>query len=401
MEVSEIDGYNGAITSYMDLKLNKKGFSGGILIVKNDQVLYEHYQGFADAAHKIPITDTTPFHVASTSKTFTSHAIFQLIEESKISLLDTINKFFPGFPYQGITIKNLLSHTTGLANYANFMSLNNWDKKQVATNNDMLQIIVRDKPKLEFPTGSHFSYCNTNFALLALIVEKVTGIPFPQYIKENIFDKVGMKHSYIMSINTMDRYTPSFNYRNVPYGFEFIDAIYGDKNVYTTCTDLKRYDSAIRNRVLLDAVSYDQMWQPLSPDRHSHNSFEYYGLGWRLKIWPNGNRIVYHNGWWHGNNSLFQRLIMDTAIMIITGNKFDRNIYSAAHAANIFRPYYDLKAGDEGEFDTTGQPNVTDQQEPKQKLPVRRARHARIVKSTKQKKAVKHSKALVDKKKKK
>ncbi len=371
LSLDEIEHYNESVTYFMDSLLNNRGFSGGIMVVKNDQILYEHYQGFADAAHQIPINDTTPFHVASTSKTFTSQAVFQLIEAGKLSLGDTITKFFPGLPYYNVTVKQLLSHSSGIPYYVNFMDKSGWNKKQIATNTDMLNELIRVKPPLEFTPGTRFRYCNTNFALLALIVEKITGVPFPDYVKQNIFDKAGMKHSFIMSTSNMNLYTPSFK-GNGLYNFEYVDAIYGDKNVYTTCTDLKRYDSAIHNRVLLDSSSYALAWQPWYKDTQHRDSHEFYGLGWRLKVWPDGKKIVYHNGWWHGNNSCFQRLIMDTAVIIVTGNKFNSNIYKAGRAANIFRDYYDSEGSEE-----TEEGGVADANNVKPEPPVRerRGRH--------------------------
>jgi len=349
---NEIRVYNDSISHYMDSTLNDVGFSGGMLVAKNGIVLYEHYQGFSDAAHRNPINDTTPFHVASTSKTFTSHAILQMMQQGKLKLTDPIQNFFPGFPYEGVTVETLLDHTSGLQNYANFMPALGWNKKQIATNDDMLDFIITKKPPLAFPVGKKFNYCNTNFALLALIVEKLTNKPFPQYVKENIFEPAGMSHSFIMGINDTAKYLPSFKGRSI-YNFDFLDAIYGDKNVYTTCQDLMKYDAAIRDHILLDSSSYELAWEPLQNDYHYGDTIEHYGLGWRLKVWPNGNKIVYHNGWWHGNNSVFQRLFQDTAVIIITGNLYNTHIYHMKSVINFFKPYY-------GEAIPTDEPSETD-----------------------------------------
>lgn len=336
-----VKSYSDSIRYYMDTLLNNAGFSGGILVAKNDSVLYEHYQGSYDAAQKMAINDSTPFHVASTSKTFTSHAILQLMRQSKLDLTDTLQQFFPDFPYRGITVKHLLTHTSGLQDYVVFFPKFRWNKKQIATNNDVLKWMISKKPRLANPIGK-FVYCNTNYALLALIVEKVTGKKFPDYVKEYIFKPAGMKHSFILNITNKYRYLPSFHSNKKIYDFNYLDAIYGDKNVYTTCRDLMRYDSAIRHYTLLDSAAYEMAWEPLQFDSHysESDSIEHYGLGWRLKVWPNGNKIVYHNGWWHGNNSIFQRVYQDTVVIVVMGNIFNRRIYSAPHVANYFRLYY-------------------------------------------------------------
>lgn len=352
MAQQEIKAYHDSISFYIDTLLDNTGFSGGILVAKNGTIIYEHYQGYCDAARCHYISDTTPIHVASTSKTFTAHAIMQLMQQGKLKLTDTLQQFFPNFPYTGISIKHLLSHTSGLRNYAYFMDKDGLYTKGIATNNDVLNFIVKNRPALECPVGSKFFYSNTNFVLLALIVEKVSGKYFPDYIQENIFQPAGMKHSYVFCLRDTSKYFPSFGYRNQIYTLDYLDGVYGDKNVYTTCRDLLKYDEAIRDHILLNADSYEKTWQPLILDKHNFNGSEYYGLGWRIKIWPNGNKIVYHNGWWHGNNSVFQRLIQDTAVIIVTGNVFNRRIYEVTRLANFFRHYYQSKE-EEPLLDTT------------------------------------------------
>jgi CubicO group peptidase (beta-lactamase class C family) len=214
-----------------------------------------------------------------------------------------------------------------------------WNRSKTATNADVLYTLYTNKPPQEFAPGSRFRYCNTNFVLLALLVEKITGRFFPDVIRDSIFNRCGMMHSYVVSSLNPQNFLPSFVGRGT-YGFDYLDGIYGDKNVFTTCRDLAKYDSCIRENVLLSQNFYDEAWTPNFKDKHYGDPYEYYGLGWRLKIFPDGRKIPYHNGWWHGNNSVFQRLIADTAVVIVTGNRFANRIYQSSKAANIFRPYY-------------------------------------------------------------
>jgi len=361
MPAGERKFYADSIGYYMDTMLNQTGFSGGILVAKNGTILYEHYQGYADAGQQNPINDSTPFHVASTSKTFTSTAILQLMQLGKLKLSDSLQLFFPSFPYKGITLQQLLSHTSGLQNYAYFFPKYGWNKKRIATNTDVLEFIISKKPPLTHPVGSKFEYCNTNFVLLALIVEELSGQAFPDYVQEKIFLPAGMANSFVFGISDTARYTPSFKANKSVYNFDYLDAIYGDKNVYTTCRDLLRYDSAIREYKFLDSATHQMAWLPQQQDEHYRDTTEYYGLGWRLKVWPNGNKVVYHNGWWHGNNAIFQRLYQDTAVIIVTGNVFNKRIYHSPHVANYFRPYYEeinYKRDDEDSDSTIAKPKV-------------------------------------------
>ncbi|MCU0375816.1 MAG: beta-lactamase family protein [Chitinophagaceae bacterium] len=340
MDTTEVNRYREYLSYYFDTLLNYRGFSGGILVAKNGQVLYEHYQGdvFGDGGN--PINDSTPFHVASTSKTFTSTAILQLLQQGRLSLDDTITHYFHDFPYRQVTIRNLLTHSSGIGNYANFLPRYGWSNKKVISNREVLDVIVANKPPLEFAVGSRFRYCNTNFVLLALIVEQASGLTFPEYVQQNIFQVAGMRHSYVLSHHNPDDYLPSWNESGRIYNFEYLDGLYGDKNVMTTCRDLLKYDEALRKGKLVKPELLAHAWQPNYKDGGHGEYYEFYGLGWRLKIFNNNLKIPYHNGWWHGNNAVFQRLVADTAVVIVTGNRFNRRIYASARVANLFRPYF-------------------------------------------------------------
>jgi CubicO group peptidase (beta-lactamase class C family) len=340
LDTTEVKGYQEQLAAFFDSLLLRSGtFSGGILVAKNDQILYENYVGFSDGDKTEVITPDTRFHVASTSKTFTSIAVMQLVAHGKINLDDSIQVYFPLFPYKGITVRRLLSHSSGLPNYANLFPYYKWDEKKTATNTDVLHLFYANRPGLEFIPGSRFHYSNTNFAFLALIVEKASGRFFPDYVQDSIFSRAGMMHSYVLNHRNPGAYIPSWAGNRI-YDFNFLDAIYGDKNVFTTCRDLMKYDSAIRVGALLPSAWLDSSWTPSFVDRKYNDPIEHYGLGWRLKIFGDSLKVPYHNGWWHGNNAVFQRLVADTAVIIVTGNRFTNRIYSAAKAANIFRPYY-------------------------------------------------------------
>jgi CubicO group peptidase (beta-lactamase class C family) len=342
MDSAEQRQYADSLSRFFDALLNTRGFSGGILVAKNGVVLYEHYQGYANDAKTDTINAETPFHVASTSKTFTSTAIMQLVHRGRLSLSDPLSTFFKDFPYPGITVKHLLNHSSGLPYYANFMLRYGWTKNRTATNADVLNTLHNHQPPLDFATGSAFKYSNTNFVLLALIVEKVTGRFFPDYVADSIFAPAGMAHSYVLNATNTEKYMMSWSGGGRPYNFDYLDAIYGDKNVYTTCRDLMRYDSAIAREQLLPTALYQQAWTPYFRDTHYRDSIEFYGLGWRLKVFNDTLKIPYHNGWWHGNNAVFQRLIADTTVIIVTGNRMNDRIYSAAMAADVFRPYFNV-----------------------------------------------------------
>lgn len=324
------DAYRLAVQDYYDKHLAHSGFNGAILVAKNGEIVFEDYRGYINFKTKEPITPNTPFHLASISKTFTGMTILKLWEEGRLSLDDDLLKYFPQLPYHGITIKMLLSHRSGLPNYLNFMD-SFWNKKQKATNQDVVNYMAFHKPKMEYLPGKAYHYNNTNFMLLALVIEQITHQAYPQYMKDSVFTPLGLKDTYVFSCKDTSHYTPTY-VGNWPYPMDHLDCTYGDKNVYSTVRDLFAWDKSLYQHTFLKASTLEMAYLPESNEgRSMHN----YGLGWHL-YFNNGDTIVYHNGKWHGENNNFTRLIDHTATIIILGNKQNGNIFSAKNMGSIF-----------------------------------------------------------------
>lgn len=315
----------------MYTRLVKGYFSGGIIVAKNGQIIFEDYRGYNNWVTKEPLNAKTPIHIASVSKTFTAVAVLKLIENGKINLNDSLQKFFPNFPYSGITVEQLLNHRSGLPNYLYFMDTVKLNKNFIE-NEDVLKYLVEQKPNVYAYPNRVFHYCNTNYVLLALIIEKVTNQTFPNYITETIFKPLGMKNSFVFAIQDTVRYNPSFNFNNQPFQIDKYDVVYGDKNVYSTVQDMLQWDNALYDTSFLSVKLQKIAFTPYSNERPGKKN---YGLGFRLFIDEN-DTTIYHNGWWHGNNAVFTRLLKDTATIITLGNKYNRAIYSTRRIANIF-----------------------------------------------------------------
>lgn len=330
LDKKEAEMYAEKVKTFYDTSLIASGFNGAILVAKDGQVLFEDYHGYSNFATKDTITRHTAFHLASISKTFTGMAILKLQEEKKLSIDDSLQKYFPSFPYEGVTIKLLLNHRSGLPNYLYFMDTL-WDRSKKMTNQDVLNVLTNKKPAIQWPPDTHYNYCNTNFVLLALIIEKVTGQPFPDYMKQHVFLPLDMKDTYIFSMKDTSHYIPTWSVTQ-PYPMDQYDCTYGDKNAYSTVRDLFLWDQALYKHSFVTRQSLDEAFTPMSNEKQSmHN----YGLAWHLFI--NGSdTIVYHNGKWHGTNASFVRFVQDTATVIILGNKTNRNIYGAKQLGSVF-----------------------------------------------------------------
>jgi CubicO group peptidase (beta-lactamase class C family) len=312
------------VKDFYDSTLASSGFNGGFLVAKGGNIIYEAYNGMAHLKGKDSISQTTSFHIASTSKTFTSAAILYLIDQKKMGLNDSIQKFFPAFPYKNISVKTLLSQRSGLPNYMNAMEEGGWDRKQIASNSDVLNFFITTQPKLYYPSGTRFNYSNTNFVLLALIIEKVTGKSYAAFLKETFFVPLKMNDTYVYAHKDSATATPSYRWNGVQEAYTWMDETVGDKNIYSTPRDLLKWDQALYSNQLLSAAIKDSAFKPYSFERPGiHN----YGLGWRMYTLPQNKNIIYHNGWWHGNNSCFYRVVTDSVTIIVLGNKMNQNIY--------------------------------------------------------------------------
>lgn len=353
----EFRNYYRQLSSFLDTALLRQNFNGGILIAKDGEIIYEKYTGKTDLRKKDSITSSTAMHIASTSKTFTATAILRMVQEGKLSLDDSLQKFFPGFPYSRITVKMLLNHRSGLPNYLYFMSNNKWGiqpngkwNHQYATNQNVLRMMYDKRPDPTGTPGARFNYSNTNYVLLAMIVEKISGISFPAYMRQKFFEPLQMKDTYVFTLKDTLTATPSFTNNGIYWDYDFLDATYGDKNVYTTPQDLLKWDQALYTDQLIEKPLLDSAFAPYSFEKPSiHN----YGLGWRLQLLPNGKKVVYHFGKWHGSNAAFARLIDEKATIIILGNRFSKTIYGAAHLCyDIFGDYQQRKVPDSDEIDS-------------------------------------------------
>ncbi|MFM7222790.1 MAG: serine hydrolase domain-containing protein [Bacteroidota bacterium] len=325
--------------------LLRSRFNGGIIVARNGKIVFEAYNGNERVKYGKPIDSATSFHLASVSKTITGMAMLKLLQEKKRSVDEQVQSFIPEFPFTGISVRNLLSHRSGLPNYVYFVEKFGWDTHRFITNADILTMMIQYKTQLDVGRpNAYFDYCNTNYVILALIIERLSGVSYKNYLKTAFFEPLGMNQTFVFSMDQSDQVLPSYKNNNRLETFMFLDAVYGDKNIYSSLRDMVRWDMAL----------YDTVRFPLSMQEEAFKGYSYerkgvknYGLGWRLYELPTGKKIVYHNGWWHGNNTVFSRLPQDSTVIIVLGNRFNRSIYQAKRIAGIFDGYgIDLQEDD-------------------------------------------------------
>jgi len=339
VSAAEVSRIQHSCRLWYDTVLLQKGFNGGIIVAKDGNIIFEKYSGTGHLPGTDTITANSAMHIASVTKTFTAMAVLKLQQDDCLNIDDEFSKYFPAFNYPGITIRTLLNHRSGLPNYNYFMEKLGWDKTRFIKNEDVLNYLITYKAALPdiVPPGMHFSYCNTNYALLALLIEKISGSTYANYMSRNFFIPLQMNHTYVFSLADTLKAIPSYNWRGGLEPFTFLDQVYGDKNIYTTPRDLLTWDRALSSGLIFTPETLDQAYAPYSNEKPGLRN---YGLGWRMNIFPDGNKIIYHNGWWHGSNATFIRLLKEKATIIVIGNKFTRSVYHAKVLTSIFGNYY-------------------------------------------------------------
>lgn len=338
---SEKQELSQACQLWYDSMLKPAVFNGGMVVAVKGNIIFEKYKGSNPLGGPDSVDSNTSFHIASVSKTFTAMCVLKLWQDSLVDIDAEYSHYFPSFNYPGVTIRTLLNHRSGLPNYLYFMEKLGYKDSPAISNQQVLDNLVAHKSTLENigTPNKNFSYCNTNYALLALLIEKISGQTYPQFVKQHIFDPLGMQHSFVFTPADSNRITPNYDWKGGRNADNFLDHVYGDKNIYSTPRDLLTWDRALSSNLLFTKETLQQAYTPYSNERPGIKN---YGLGWRMNIYPNGKKVIFHNGWWHGNNTAFIRLLDEDATIIVLGNRYCRNIYRAYQLVNSFSKYFEV-----------------------------------------------------------
>jgi CubicO group peptidase (beta-lactamase class C family) len=313
-------------------------FSGVVLVANKGKPIYHKAFRFANVETKQNLDTASIFELASVSKQFTAMLIVMLKVEGKLNYDDQIEKYLPGLPYKGITIRHLLTHTSGLPDYQQLMD-EKWDKSKVATNEDILDHLKKFHPLSLFKPGEKYEYSNTGYVLLGSIIEKTSGKDFIEFANERIFNPIGMTSTNIRTKKEKDSITnfalgyifvrdknkyvradsfPSFNYTI------WLGGRKGPGRISSTTSDLLKWDRALHDEKLVDAQTMNEIF---SPAKLNNGSFSNYGFGWMLRKDSVLGKIVYHTGDNPGYKTEIERYIdRDKTIIMLCNNahvKFD------------------------------------------------------------------------------
>ncbi|MEE4260424.1 MAG: serine hydrolase domain-containing protein [Bacteroidales bacterium] len=304
------------------------GFNGTVLYTEKGKVVLKKAYGYQNVRRKRDSLSTSdPFQLASVSKMFTAMAVMMLKNEGQLNYEDDIRKYIPEFPYEGVTVRMLLTHRSGLPRYMS-IAQDHWSNKKIPLNNDeVIDLFVTHRPDPYFKPGDGFHYCNTNYALLVNIVEEISGKHFENFMKERIFEPLDMDSSFIYQMRDdtivslyVEEGVPGYYHRGWRWREmtnDYLNGVMGDKGVYTSVDDLYKYDLALDHFTLLPDSVLKEAFEPGSPTywRRKNN----YGFGWRIK--DDMDSTVYHFGWWKGFRTFYIRDMKHQKTLIVLTNR--------------------------------------------------------------------------------
>lgn len=300
---------------------NSKDTPGAaVMVIKNGKPIFKKAYGLANREEKTPVTTKTNFRLASVTKQFTAMCIMQLVQSGRLGYEDNLQKIFPEFPQYGhnVTIRHLLQHTSGLIAYEDLIP----DTATVQVlDKDVLKMMMT-QDSTYFRPGSQYRYSNSGYAVLAMIVEKISGQTFAQFLRENIFKPLGMKNTVAYEKNISTVKNRAMGYRQEGGQFIFSDqsvtsAVLGDGGIYSSTEDLVKWDQALYTEKL---VKKEALAGAFTPGVLADGKPLDYGFGWRLDQF-NGHRRLTHTGSTSGFRNVIQRYPDDNFTVIILTNR--------------------------------------------------------------------------------
>ena len=320
-----------------------------VMVIQDGKIVFERGYGLTDLRSKSRIDEQTNFRLASLTKQFTAMAVMLLVHDGKLRYDETLTEVFPEFPAYGktITIRQLLNHTSGLLDYEDLMAKpygNTPDEKIPQISDAGVLALMEKASTTQFPPGGKWQYSNSGYCVLAMVVERVSGKKFGDFLDERIFSPLKMVNTLAYEKGVND--VPHRAYGHTPDGSKFREtdqsstsATLGDGGVYTSLTDLARWDKALAQHTLLNEREMQPALTPAQPsagpaEENGHPVS--YGFGWFLEPYQ-GHQRMWHYGETIGFRTSIQRFPQDHLTVIVLCNRADMNaIQSALDIADLY-----------------------------------------------------------------
>ena len=306
-----------------------------VLLRENGKIVRSEGFGLANLELNVPVKPNTVFQSGSIGKQFTATAVMMLVEEGKVALEDPISKYLQvPDTWSGITIRHLLTHTSGLGDYPEDFSL-----QKDYTEDDLLKMITSQK--LSFKPGEKWSYSNLGYVTLGIMIGKVTGKFYGEFLKERIFEPLGMTSTRIISeADIIPNRAAGYELRegglkNQTWVSPSLNTT-ADGSLYFTVEELAKWDEAMDSAKLLSRASLQQMW---TPAKLNNGTTADYGFGWSIDKTASGHKLIEHGGAWQGFTSHISRYPDDHfSIMTLCNRGGADCTYIAHNVAGLYHP---------------------------------------------------------------
>lgn len=333
---SDYSDLQAKLDSLFGSHFNENSPGAALLITYDDKVIHSKGYGLRNLSAKEPITSSTNMRSASLAKAFTCLGILSLVEKGKIKLTDTVYKYFPYPIFKNVTIEQFISHTSGIEDGDWILESNGWKHGRYATNTDILDYYANNTV-IRFSAGTKFEYNNGTYVVLAQIIEKVSGIPFKDYIKQHVFVKAGMVRTQFID-NADSSKIPEYAYRYEKDSLgnwqsvegHFLDEEIGPGGIYFSLNDYRNFIKALRSKSILSPEYHDIIFEPISMDIELCsedlslliNKPSYYSMGWEVT-----DDLAMHGGLWNGTNNfvIFERKRPLAIVMLANNDDFFMN----------------------------------------------------------------------------
>jgi CubicO group peptidase (beta-lactamase class C family) len=307
-----------AVDAYVKSEMQKRKIPGlALLVVRDGKIVKAQGYGFANVELQVPVKPETVFQSGSVGKQFTATAVMMLVEEGKLSLDDPLTKFFPEAPasWKNVTVRHLLSHTGGFADYPN-----DFDFYQDRTEDQMLKLV--ESQPLAFAPGSKWAYSNLGYLTLGVLIHRVTGEFYGDFLHERIFQPLGMNTRIISEADIVPNRAAGYHLvkgelKNQDWVAPGINTS-ADGSLYLNILDLAKWDAALYTEQLLRRSSLEQMWTPVKLNDGTPNP-GHYGFGWRIHQ-ESGHRVIEHAGAWQGFTTNISRYVDDKLTVVVLAN---------------------------------------------------------------------------------
>lgn len=330
-----------SIEYVLDSAYRASPFFGNVLITIKGKTVFEKSYGYADAAKQKPLTAQHSFQVASISKQFTAYGIMLLKSKGLLEYDRAVRHYLPTFPYENITVRHLLNHTSGLPDFWDKIRPN-MDTTKSFGNHEVLTYLINNKRPLQFEPGTHIEYCDIGYDFLANIIEHVSGIKYDVFMHQYIFKPLKMKSTYAYMVTDIERIhnkslatghvykDGKFEYAHLLPEFHFVFYLgdfYGDGSVVTTARDLAKWDQALKSCTLIPCELQQEAFQPARLKDSTMYIWDDvgYGFGWMLKQSAAEN-MTYHTGSHPGNVHAIYRLHGKDITLIFLSNTVTRDV---------------------------------------------------------------------------